>query len=263
MNTIAMISVIWGFMSAFIIAADLANRKQSMKIMNSVWVLTALWAGVLGLIAYFWFGRGKRASIAMPKMDGISGIDMSEIKDMVMSDMPMGEKPMSDMSMEEMGDMGKRATRPHWQSVVLSTLHCGAGCTLADLCGEWFLFFVPVLIGGSALLGSVVVDYLLALMIGVWFQYMAMRAMQSKSLVNSTDQLLKRAFKADFWSLTAWQVGMYGFMAIAFFVIFPTLELARNSWTFWFMMQIAMLFGFATAYPVNAVLIKRKIKMIM
>ncbi len=62
------------------------------------------------------------------------------------------------------------------------------------------------------------------------------------------------AIKADTLSLTAWQVGMYGFMAIAFFWVFRTLlgtELKVNSVEFWFMMQIAMIFGFATSYPVN------------
>lgn len=224
MNTIALISVIVGFLSALVVGADLIKRKQSMKIMNAVWLLTALWAGILGLIAYFWFGRGE---ISMP-----------------------------------MSGMGKMASRPQWQSVALSTLHCGGGCTLADVFGEWFLFFVPVLIGGSVLLGSVVVDYLLALLIGVFFQYSAMRGMMmsSKNSKESGINVMKRAFKADVWSLTAWQVGMYGFMAIVFFVLFADESLPRDSWTFWFMMQIAMLCGFATSYPVNAMLIKKGIK---
>ena len=61
-------------------------------------------------------------------------------------------------------DMGR--DRPKWQSVVLSTLHCGAGCTLADLIGESFLYFVPVAIGGSAVVGGWALDYALALCIG-------------------------------------------------------------------------------------------------
>ncbi len=32
---------------------------------------------------------------------------------------------------------------------------------------------------------------------------------------------------------------------------------------FWFMMQIAMLFGFITAYPVNWWLLRKKIKEVM
>jgi hypothetical protein len=74
---------------------------------------------------------------------------------------------------------------------------------------------------------------------------------------------LIQAVKADFLSLTAWQVGMYGFMAVAHFWIFAALlltPLSVASPEFWFMMQIAMLFGFATAYPVNWWLIRSGVK---
>ena len=70
---------------------------------------------------------------------------------------------------------------------------------------------------------------------------------------------LAAALKADALSLTAWQLGMYGWMAMATFVIFGR-ELAKTSAIFWFMMQIAMLAGFCTSYPVNWLLVKRGIK---
>jgi len=74
---------------------------------------------------------------------------------------------------------------------------------------------------------------------------------------------LREAIKADVLSLTAWQVGMYGFMAFAQFVLFGhllgmRLDVARPE--FWFMMQIAMLFGFLTSYPVNWWLVTTGIK---
>jgi hypothetical protein len=56
---------------------------------------------------------------------------------------------------------------------------------------------------------------------------------------------------------------MYGFMAVAYFWIFRQVlgvELEVNTVEFWFMMQIAMLFGFATSYPVNWWLIRAGIK---
>ena len=106
--------------------------------------------------------------------------------------------------------------RPRWQSVVLSTLHCGAGCTLADIVGEWFLFFVPVAIGGSILAGTWVVDYLLALAFGIGFQYAAIRGME-RTLPRG--EAIRRAAKADILSLTAWQAGMYGWMAVAIFAL--------------------------------------------
>jgi hypothetical protein len=56
---------------------------------------------------------------------------------------------------------------------------------------------------------------------------------------------------------------MYGFMAIAHFAIFPIgfgTKLEPTSLAFWFMMQIAMIFGFLTSCPVNWWLISSGIK---
>jgi hypothetical protein len=56
---------------------------------------------------------------------------------------------------------------------------------------------------------------------------------------------------------------MYGFMALAYFYLFGTLlgvRLATDMPEFWFTMQVAMLCGFATAYPVNWWLIRSGIK---
>ena len=220
MNTFNTIAAI--FVSACIIAWDLTRRKQSMKIMNSVWILTGLWASILGLWAYFKFGRAdKETGDAMPGMK----MDMAP-------------------------------SRPKWQSVALSTLHCGAGCTLADIIGETFMLYVPVVIAGSALIGGWVFDYILALAIGVFFQFAAIRAMEKMPFAAAVG----RAFKADVLSLTAWQIGMYGWMAVAIFGFFHGSPLPKLSWSFWFMMQVAMLCGFICAYPVNILLIKTGIK---
>jgi len=74
---------------------------------------------------------------------------------------------------------------------------------------------------------------------------------------------LMQATKADFLSLTSWQIGMYGFMAFSHFYLFAVVlnhKLEVASVEFWFLMQIAMVFGFLTSYPVNWWLIRRGIK---
>jgi hypothetical protein len=79
----------------------------------------------------------------------------------------------------------------------------------------------------------------------------------------SAAQGLAAAVKADTLSLSAWQIGMYGFMAFAQFHLFRGLlgvRLEPTSAEFWLMMQIAMLAGFATSYPVNWWLITIRIK---
>ena len=146
--------------------------------------------------------------------DGMKGMGMSDMKDMDMSGMKdMNMPDMKGMDMEmSMGEM----RRPYWQSVALSALHCGAGCTLADIIGEWFTNYVPVTVAGSQLFGNWVLDFILALMIGVYFQFYAIREMERISV----GKVLSRAFKADFFSLLSWQIGMYGWMAIVYFVLF-------------------------------------------
>lgn len=91
------------------------------------------------------------------------------------------------------GPMGRR------KHTALSTLHCGAGCTPADLIGEWFTVTVPVSIGGSLIAGSWVPEYGLALLIGLWFQYAAIRSMRAIG----RRQAIVKAAKADLLSLTA------------------------------------------------------------
>jgi hypothetical protein len=52
---------------------------------------------------------------------------------------------------------------------------------------------------------------------------------------------------------------MYGWMAVATFAVFGH-ELPKDSPVFWFMMQVAMLAGFLTAYPVNWWLVRSGMK---
>lgn len=54
---------------------------------------------------------------------------------------------------------------------MMGTLHCGAGCTLADLAGPFLFRMAPFVLFGSSLYGEWAVDYVLALNIGVFFQY--------------------------------------------------------------------------------------------
>lgn len=295
---VAAIFVIGGIASAAVVAVDLRQCRQPMRIMHSVWILTCLWASFFGLGAYYAFGRARRCTLAEkeepagpkhgtadePEAGGEISGGMEEMKmprpgmkhggtDTMRSDAMRAEMPMTGMETAGTPMPGMQATgmampgmgvetmsmpvRPRWQSVVLSTLHCGAGCTLADLAGEWFLYFVPVAIGGSMLAGSWVVDYLLALVFGIGFQYAAIRGMEPRT---PRGQIVRRAAKADILSLTAWQAGMYGWMAVAIFILDDGVMLPRTSFGFWFMMQIAMACGFLVSLPVNVWLIRAGIK---
>ena len=192
---------------------------------------------------------------AADKADTANGADMPGMADGTKMSGTAGPRGME--GMDGMSDMPGMKGRPRWQSVVLSSLHCGAGCTLADIVGEWFLFFVPVAIGGSILAGTWVVDYLLALAFGIGFQYAAIRGME-RTLPRG--EAIRRAAKADILSLTAWQAGMYGWMAVAIFALNGGEAMPRTSFVFWFSMQVAMACGFLVALPVNILLIRAGIK---
>lgn len=224
LNSLSVMFVCSGIVIAILLVLDIRRNPQSMKIMDPVWVLTGLWASFPALVAYLKVGRQKKRgpeSMEMP-MNRENGMQIV---------------------------MGRGYSR--WESIALSTLHCGAGCTLADILGEGFTYFVPMSIGAGWML-----DFVLALIIGIYFQYSAIREMEEITPAKAVG----RAFKADFLSLTSWQIGMYGWMALVYFVFFKEIPLNKDSWIFWFMMQIAMWFGFLFAYPMNALLIKWGIK---
>ena len=227
---VAAVSAIW-------IAIDEARDPQHMWIMNLVWPLIALSFGPVAVAVYYAYGKMKAQS-RMQDMDMSGGMDMS--------DMPQAPYPVM---------------------VAKGSSHCGAGCTLGDILAEWLAFLVPTVavwfgwksIFADKIFAVWILDFLFAFGIGVMFQYFTIKPMRGLSVGEG----IKAAVKADVLSLTSWQVGMYGFMAIAHFWIFgqvlgvplevPTVE-------FWFMMQIAMICGFITSYPVNWILISKGIK---
>ncbi len=145
--------------------------------------------------------------------------------------------------------------RPLWRAAAVGATHCGAGCTIGDLLVEASVPLVPFTLFGRALYASWALDFLAAFALGIAFQYFTLSPRKHRSVGNR----LRRALKADAASLTAWQFGMYGWMAVAIFGIFGG-ELAKDGPLFWFMMQVAMLAGFAVAWPVNVWLIQRGIK---
>ena len=116
---------------------------------------------------------------------------------------------------------------PDAMSVAKGTGHCGAGCTFGDICAEWLAFFFPALpiwFGWQALFSEKmfaiwVLDYVFAFVIGIAFPYFTITPMRGLGV---RDGILQ-ALKADAISLTAWQVAMYGLMAIAQFVLFRRL----------------------------------------
>jgi hypothetical protein len=145
--------------------------------------------------------------------------------------------------------------KPFWASVVVSATHCGAGCTLGDIIAELAIYFGGITVAGSMLGAEYVGDYVLAYAFGIVFQYFAIVPMRGLSFWPG----VRAAVKADTLTLTAFEVGLFGWMALSYFVLFRP-HLMPNEPAYWFMMQIGMLVGFVTSYPMNWWLIRIGIK---
>lgn len=222
LTALASVSLLVAVLCALVIACDIVARyRQRMWIMNLVWPLTALYAGPLALWAYSRIGRRS----AHPR-GGKAGEGQND-----------------------------HQPKPFPQTVGLSTTHCGSGCTLGDITAESLLILFPMTLFGRSLYAAWAIDFAAAFLFGIAFQYFTITPMRQLSPF----QGLVAALKADALSLTAWQIGMYAWMAFVVFVFFGH-ELNKSEPVFWFMMQIAMLLGFLTSYPVNWWLVRADIK---
>ena len=225
-----------GGFCALIAAYDVFRRPQHMAVMNVVWPTTALFGGPLTLWAYYRYGRlASRETVRAAAETGAAPPSRTQTPFAVM--------------------VGKGA------------LHCGSGCMIGDIAAEWLAFLAPsvaVALGWHWLFADKMyavwaLDFLFAFALGIVFQYFAIVPMRKLSPLEG----VVAAVKTDALSLMAWQIGMYGFMAFAQLYLFGSLLGRRaevDTPEFWFMMQIAMIAGFVTAYPVNRWLIGRGLK---
>jgi len=226
LHTVSIGSLVVAILCASLVTMDEIRHPQRMWIMNLVWPLTTLFGSIVWLWFYFRHGRQSAHTPNSPERKRTDSITVA-----------------------------KAAT------------HCGAGCTLGDLLGEGLVLIAPgvaVWFGWHSLfqekmIAAWIVDFIFAYLCGIAFQYFTITPMQHLSL----KQGLIRALKVDTASIAAWQVGMYGVMAMIQFLWFsPSYGRTAPASTpeFWFAMQLAMLAGFFISYPVNAFLLHQGTK---
>ncbi|MGH6877681.1 MAG: DUF4396 domain-containing protein [Rhizomicrobium sp.] len=142
-----------------------------------------------------------------------------------------------------------------WKSTFLSAAHCGGGCVLGDIIGAPIVFATGLTLFGNRLFADYAVEFALAYVLGIAFQYLAIRQMRDLP----RGRALRDAIKADTLSLAAFEVGMFGWMAIVHFLLLPR-HPGADTIAFWFMMQIGMVLGFLTTYPANWLLVRWGVK---
>lgn len=102
---------------------------------------------------------------------------------------------------------------------------------------------VPISIAGSATFGTWMLDFIVAFVLGIAFRYFTIQPMrdligqgQSESGAEGRRSLPPR--------LASRYVRMDGFGTL---LLFSLVVLPKSQPTFWFMLQIAMIFGFLTS----------------
>lgn len=236
------IALALGFGSALVILVDefLLGNRQHMGVMNLVHPITALYWGPVWLWAYLRNGResGRKVIHENARRLVREGVDAEELR-------RRGES------------VGPRDLRA-WH-IADAVSHCGAGCTLGDIAGEWLLFavFASPTLGVFGTYGwEIILNFILAWTLGIVFQYF--------TIVPMRDDLGRlagvwQAIRVDTASIVAFQVGLFGWMALSHFVLFQP-PLTTDTSGHWFMMQIGMVVGFFTAWPVNRWLVRSGIK---
>jgi uncharacterized protein DUF4396 len=218
LTIVAWVSIAAGFLSAARILYDIyaRGRRQHLRVMEAVWPLTALYTGPLGWLIYARLGRPRLVTAGSPR----------------------------------------EPAEPKWHGTFTSATHCGAGCIVGDIIGEWAVFVSSATIAGAALWPEYVIDFTLAWVFGIAFQYLAIRPMSGLT----RRQSLIRAIRADTLTVVAFEIGLFGWMAVVFFILFPQPHLEPNHAAYWLMMQVGMMIGLATSYPINVLLIRDGVK---
>jgi hypothetical protein len=223
LTALAWASLAVAFACAGLLLVDIFGRgyRQRMTVMEAVWPVSALYFGPVAVWAYRRFGR------------------------------PSSRRWLNENARDAPSD------KPAWATTAVGVSHCGAGCTLGDIVAEFAVFGLGASIAGVTVYAEMVGDYLAAIALGILFQYFAIAPMRGLSLGKG----LAAAAKADVLSLTSFEIGLFGWMAVMSFVLFPAPHhLHPDSPVYWFLMQIGMIIGFFTAWPTNVWLIRRGIK---
>ncbi len=207
---------------AALIAADiyLRHHRQPMKVMEAVWPITALYFGPVAVWGYYRFGR------------------------------PQSTRWQREHQRDEAPD------KPGWASVAVGASHCGAGCTLGDIIAATGIFAFGLTLAGQTLWAEYLGSFVLAVALGLAFQYFAIKPMRDLGVGEG----IAAAAKADILSLTAFEVGLFAWMALMRFAFFPAHPLHPDSPAYWFLMQVGMVVGFFTSFPANVWLLRRGIK---
>ncbi|KAL9608952.1 MAG: hypothetical protein Q9167_006236 [Letrouitia subvulpina] len=124
--------------------------------------------------------------------------------------------------------------RSLFATITIAVTHCGAGCVLGDIVGEWLIYGTGATIAGRELYAAFLIDFAFALVFGIVFQYFSIAPMAGTYGLGT----VYRAAKADVLSLLFFEIGVFGWMA-AFQVGIFGWRLGMDNVVYWWMMQVS------------------------
>lgn len=168
-EAIGWVSLGLAFASALAVFIDIFVRgcRQKMWIMNLVYPINCLYWGPVGL--WFYFTHGKRESQPVIEKLGMPDPD----------------------------------AQPRWQYLFKAVNHCGSGCTLGDIRGEWLVWALAWTAFGISLPVDFAMDFLFAWTLGIAFQYFTIVPMRDVGKLTG----IWAAMKADTLSIVTFQAG--------------------------------------------------------
>jgi hypothetical protein len=222
--------------------------------MQSTWLVIVSWCslalgfGCAGAIVFDVYGRKHRQHLAV--MEAVWPLTALYLG-------PLAVWGYRRFGMTRMAShQQRRWGRPGWTGIALSVTHCGAGCVLGDILAEFVIFSLGLTIADQALFAEYVGDYIVAVAFGIVFQYLVISRLRPLRLRAG----LAAAAKSDVIALSAFEIGLFGWMALMRYAFFTDPGLHPDSPVYWLFMQVGMIIGFATAWPANVWLIRRGIK---
>lgn len=151
---------------------------------------------------------------------------------------------------EPLPGLHERYVAIRWRQVLGSTMHCVAGDGVGILAGAAIAAFLHL-----SRLSDIALEYVLGFGFG-WsiFQALFMRGMAGGSYARS----LINTFIPEFLSMNTLMAGMVPVMTISMSRVHGSHNPASPA--FWFIMSMALMAGFAAAYPINWWLVTSNLK---
>jgi hypothetical protein len=151
---------------------------------------------------------------------------------------------------EPLPGLHERYVAVRWRQVLGSTMHCVAGDGVGILAGAVIASFLHL---------SIVSDIALEYVLGFGFGWMIFQAFFMKnSAGGSYTQALSSTFLPELLSMNCLMAGMVPTMILAKSYVPASGDPFRPE--FWFVMSMALLVGFVTAYPMNWWLVSNHMK---